>query len=258
MAKFLNAFFSFFFFLHKIKANTVREWWALRHSHYCQNSAQKGGVQDCLGHSQLPDVNLDEIQITGSASCLILLGSVRNQFSLKPGCHLNTIKATWNTDKNLSFFWMPFTTQQQACRKWSTHYCSFQLGSLSGYKIAWSKVKTPGTLLKVSSYQYIPSSVGKESACNAGDPSSILGWGRSPGQAIGYPLQYSWASLVAQMVKNLPQCERPGFDPWVGKIPWRRSWQPTPVFLPGEIAKDKGTWQAIIHGVKKSQTWLSK
>ena len=48
------------------------------------------------------------------------------------------------------------------------------------------------------------SSVGKESACNAGDPSSITGWGRSPGEGIGYPLQYSWASLVAQLVKNLP------------------------------------------------------
>ena len=40
--------------------------------------------------------------------------------------------------------------------------------------------------------------------------------------------------LVAQMIKNLPQCGRPGFDPWVGKIPWRRKWQPPPVFLPGE------------------------
>ena len=35
------------------------------------------------------------------------------------------------------------------------------------------------------------------------------------------------------MVKNL-QCRRPGLNPWVGKIPWRRAWQPTPVFLPGE------------------------
>ena len=36
------------------------------------------------------------------------------------------------------------------------------------------------------------------------------------------------------MVKNSLQCGRPGFDPWVGKIPWRRAWPPTPVFLPGE------------------------
>ena len=60
---------------------------------------------------------------------------------------------------------------------------------------------------------------GKESACNAG---------RSSGEGIGYPLQYSRTSLAAQMVKNLLACGRPGFDSWVGKIPWRRAWQPTP------------------------------
>ena len=48
------------------------------------------------------------------------------------------------------------------------------------------------------------SSVGKESACIAGDPGSIPGSGRSTGEGIGYPLQCSWASLVAQLVKNLP------------------------------------------------------
>ena len=47
------------------------------------------------------------------------------------------------------------------------------------------------------------SSSGKESACNAGDPGSIPESGRSAGEGIGYPLQYSWASLVAQLVKNL-------------------------------------------------------
>ena len=48
------------------------------------------------------------------------------------------------------------------------------------------------------------SSVGKESACSAGDPSSIPGSGRSFGEGIGYPLQCSWASCVAQLVKNRP------------------------------------------------------
>ena len=48
------------------------------------------------------------------------------------------------------------------------------------------------------------SSVGKESTCNAEDPGSIPGLGGSPGEGIGYLLQYSWASLVAQLVKNLP------------------------------------------------------
>ena len=48
------------------------------------------------------------------------------------------------------------------------------------------------------------SSAGKESTYNVGDSSSIPGLGRSPGEGIGYPLQYSWAPLVAQMVKRLP------------------------------------------------------
>ena len=48
------------------------------------------------------------------------------------------------------------------------------------------------------------SSVGKESACNVGDPGSIPGLGRSAGEGVGYPLQYSWSSLVAQLVKNPP------------------------------------------------------
>ena len=48
------------------------------------------------------------------------------------------------------------------------------------------------------------SSVGKESACIAGDPGLISGSGRYPGEGIGYPLQYSWASLMAQLVKNPP------------------------------------------------------
>ena len=48
------------------------------------------------------------------------------------------------------------------------------------------------------------SSTGKESACNAGDPTLIPGLGRFPGEGIAYPLWYSWASPVAQMIKNLP------------------------------------------------------
>ena len=51
------------------------------------------------------------------------------------------------------------------------------------------------------------------------------------------------------MVKNL-QCWRPGFDPWVWKIPWRRKWQPTSVFLPGKShGQRRGAWWAIVHGV---------
>ena len=53
-------------------------------------------------------------------------------------------------------------------------------------------------------------SAGKESTCNAEDPGSILGLGRSAGEGIGYPLQYSWASRVAQLVKNSPAMQETG------------------------------------------------
>ena len=61
------------------------------------------------------------------------------------------------------------------------------------------------------------SSAGKESACSAGDSSSIPGWGRFAGEGIGYPLQYSWTSFVAHLVKNPPAMwkiwvKSPGWD----------------------------------------------
>ena len=59
-------------------------------------------------------------------------------------------------------------------------------------------------------------SAGKESIYNVGDPDSIPGLARSPGERIGYPLQYSWASLVAQMAKNLPAMQ----ETWVWSLGW--------------------------------------
>ena len=56
--------------------------------------------------------------------------------------------------------------------------------------------------------------------------------------------------LVAQLVKNLLQCRRPGFDPWVGKIPWRRKWQSTPVSCL-KNPMDRGIWQSIVNGVPR-------
>ena len=60
------------------------------------------------------------------------------------------------------------------------------------------------------------SSAGKESACNAGDPGSIPGSGRSTGEGIGYPFQYSWASLMAQLVKSPPAMP----ETWVQSLCW--------------------------------------
>ena len=58
--------------------------------------------------------------------------------------------------------------------------------------------------------------VGQEFTCNAGDPDWIPGSGRSPGERIGYPLQYFWASLVAQLVKNPPAM----WETWVLSLGW--------------------------------------
>ena len=61
------------------------------------------------------------------------------------------------------------------------------------------------------------SSVGKEFACNAGDPGLMPGSRRSPGKGIGYPLQYSWVSLVAQLVKNPPAM----WETWDRSLGWK-------------------------------------
>ena len=73
------------------------------------------------------------------------------------------------------------------------------------------------------------------STYKAGDPSSKPGLGRSSEEGTGYPLQYSWVCL-----KSCLQWGKPGFNPWVGKIPWKRAWQP-------------------FHGVSKSwHNWVTK
>ena len=63
---------------------------------------------------------------------------------------------------------------------------------------------------------FLDRSVGKESTCNAGDPSSIPRLVRSTGEGIGYALLYSWASLVAQLVKNLPAMQKT----WIRSLDW--------------------------------------
>ena len=99
----------------------------------------------------------------------------------------------------------------------------------------------------ISDMSFRDSSVGKESACNEGDPGSISGLGRSPEEGIGYPLWYSWASLVAQLIKNLPAMQ----ETWVGKIPWRRKGYPL------QYSSLENSMDYIVHGLTKSQTWLS-
>ena len=72
---------------------------------------------------------------------------------------------------------------------------------------------------------------GTKSACNSGDLDLIPGLGRSPGEGIGYPLQYSWASLEAQLVKNLPAMR----ETWIRSLGWE-----------GPVEKGKATHSSIL------------
>ena len=93
------------------------------------------------------------------------------------------------------------------------------------------------------------SSVGKESACNSGNPSLIPGSGRSAGEGIGYPLQYSWASLVAQLVKNLPAI----WETWVRSLGWEDPLGGGEGY-PLQYSGLENSMDCIVHGVAKSWT----
>ena len=189
------------------------------------------------------------------------------------------------TQRKHHFFW-EFTTCM-ICE------CMLQTAKHSELHSQWScmglgstQYGNPGTVICQSLTKmcgFPGSSAGKESTCHAGDLGLIPGLGRSLGKGIGYLLGYSWAFLVvfprsnaqkqkvgkvgkvstynAENLVSIPVLELSpgegnGYQSRVGKIPWRREGLPTPVeFL--ENSMDRGTWQAIVHGVTKSQTPLS-
>ena len=106
-----------------------------------------------------------------------------------------------------------------------------------------------------SSYSGFPNnSTDKESAYTARDPNLIPGLERSPGEGIGYSLQFSWASLVAQMAKNPPAMP----ESWVQSLGWEdppeKGMATHSSILAWRIPKDRGAWRATVHGVKKSWT----
>ena len=92
---------------------------------------------------------------------------------------------------------------------------------------------------------------------SVGDPGSITGSGSSPGEEIGHPLQYSWAFLVAQMVKNLPAIQ----EAWVRSLGWEDPLEEGMAthssILAWRIPMDRGEWWAAVHEVTKSWTRLS-
>jgi len=95
------------------------------------------------------------------------------------------------------------------------------------------------------------SSAGKESTCNAGDPGSIPGPGRSARAGIGYPLQYSWAFLVAQLVKNPPTTQ----ETWIRSLSWVDPLEKGKGY-PLEYSSLEDSMDYIVHGVTKSRTQL--
>ena len=104
---------------------------------------------------------------------------------------------------------------------------------------------------------FLGTSADKESTCNAGDLGSIPGSGRSSGEGISYPLQYSWPAMVAQMVKNLPTVQ----ETWVQSLGWEDPQEESMAThfrtLAWRTPMDRGAWQATVHGVLKSRTQLN-
>ena len=88
-------------------------------------------------------------------------------------------------------------------------------------------------------------------------PVWILDWEDFPGKGIGYPLQFSWAPQVVQMVKNLPATRETWVWYQVGKISWRRKQLPEGQYSGLENSMDRGAWYVTVHGVPKSWTWLN-
>ena len=126
------------------------------------------------------------------------------------------------------------------------------ISDLSGKILSFKNI-----LLHKPSSWFPGSSAGKEIACNAGDPGSIPGSGSSPSEETGYLLQYSWTSLVVQMVKNPLVMQ----ETWVLSLGWEDALEKDMTthssILAWRISMDRRAWLATVHGVAKGRTWLS-
>ena len=129
--------------------------------------------------------------------------------------------------------------------------CRFMCpGLISGHKI--EKMYYEDFWWSRGLWGFPGSSAGKESACNAGDPSSTPRSGRSPGEGIGNPLQYSWVSLVGQLVKNPPAMQ----DTWFQSLDWKDPLEKGKTTHPLQYSGLEKSMDCIVHGVAKSQTQL--
>ena len=121
---------------------------------------------------------------------------------------------------------------------------------------SWYKVLGTSTFSNTIPEMFPDSSAGEESICNVGDPGSIPGLGKSP-EGIGFPLQHSWAFLVAQTVKNPTAMQ----ETWVWSLGWegplKEGMATHSSILVWRISTDRGAWWAIVHGIAQSQTQLN-
>ena len=92
--------------------------------------------------------------------------------------------------------------------------------------------------------------------CSSSAPDTLSPWGSQVEGAGDSGWWFASRALVAQIVKNPLQCRRPEFDPWVGKIPWRRDWQPPPVPWEKSLAlenfMDRETWGLQSIGLQRA------
>ena len=135
------------------------------------------------------------------------------------------------------------------------HWAYAEISSKSRWKSWLSTSNLSTMLMRILSFKnrgFPDSSVGKEYVCNAGDPSSIPESGRSPGEGIGYPLQYSWVSLMAKLVKNPPAM----WENWVWSMGWEDPLEKGKA-AHSSILAWRIPWIGIVRGVSKSRTWLS-
>ena len=101
------------------------------------------------------------------------------------------------------------------------------------------------------------SSVGKESTCSAGDLSSIPGSGRLAGERMGYPLQYSWASLVAQLIKNPPAMRETRVQSLGWEDPLEKGKATHSSIFAWNFSMDRRAWWHTVHGASEHWTRLS-
>ena len=119
----------------------------------------------------------------------------------------------------------------------------------------WNRVPLSSPLEShIRDKYFLGGPVGKESFCNVRDLGLIPGLGQSPGEGLGYPFQYSWASLVAQMVKNPPAMQETRVQSLGQDDSLEKGLATHPSILAWRIPMDRGAWWAIVHRVAKSRT----